>query len=195
MHGKWYKSAGKPASLAQRFELGRGAVLEWLPQPAIVFNAARASASTEVRLDEDALYLGWEMTCMGRTASGERFAQGELRQRTEVWQQRRRLWCENARLAGDDTMLASKAGLDGCSVSATLIAAGKDIGKELLARCRDVSPDTGAHAGITLLPRVLLARYLGASGEAAMQYFIALWSLLRPALTGRSAVPPRIWAT
>jgi len=191
--GKWYKSAGPQASLVQQFELGPGAVLEWLPQPAIVFDAARAATRTEVRLHEDALYMGWDMTCMGRAASGERYSSGELRQRTEVWQQGRRLWCEYARLAGDDPMLASAAGLNECTVSATLIAAGKDIPKNLLERCRAVVAE--GQAGITVLPRVLLARYLGESSEAAMQYFIALWALLRPALAGRSAVPPRIWAT
>jgi urease accessory protein len=76
-----------------------------------------------------------------------------------------------------------------------LIAAGKEIPKDLLERCRRVAPEAEEHCGITVLPRVLLARYLGHSSEAAMQYFIALWQLLRPALAGRSAVPPRIWAT
>jgi len=193
--GKWYKSAGREASLAQVFDIGRGATLEWLPQPAIVFDAARAQIRTVVRLHEEALYLGWDLTCMGRTASGERFGSGELRQRTEVSQQGRRLWCEYARLAGDDPMLASPAGLDGRTVSATLLAAGKEIAPALLEQCRRVAPAEQAHTGITVLPRVLLARYLGASSEAAMQYFIALWSLLRPALTGRAAVSPRIWAT
>jgi len=193
--GKWYKSIGPKASLTQHFDIGRGAVLEWLPQPAIVFDAARAESKTEVRLQEEALYMGWEMTCMGRTASGERFNSGELRQRTEVWQQGRRLWCEYARLAGDDPMLASEAGLAACTVSATLIAAGKDIRKDLLEQCRAIAPEAGERSGITVLPRLLLARYLGHSSEAAMHYFIALWSLLRPALTGRIAVPPRIWAT
>jgi urease accessory protein len=193
--GKWYKSMGPKASLAQQFDIGRGAVLEWLPQPAIVFDAARAETRTEVRLHQEALYMGWDMTCIGRSASGERFNSGELCQRTEVWQQGRRLWSEYARLAGDDPMLASKAGLAGCSVSATLIAAGREIPKDLLEQCRGVAPEAGERAGITLLPRLLLARYLGHSSEAAMHYFVALWSLLRPALAGRAAVPPRIWAT
>ena len=193
--GKWYKSMGPKASLAQQFDIGRGAVLEWLPQPAIVFDAARAETRTEVRLQQAALYIGWDMTCIGRSASGERFNSGELRQRTEVWQQGRRLWSEYARLAGDDPMLASKAGLAGRSVSATLIAAGREIPKDLLEKCRGVAPEAGERAGITLLPRLLLARYLGHSSEAAMHYFIALWSLLRPALAARAAVPPRIWAT
>lgn len=193
--GKWYKSAGPQASLTQCFELERGAVLEWLPQPAIVFDAARALTRTEVRLHPEALYLGWELSCMGRSASGERFNSGELRQRTEIWQQGERLWSEYARLAGDDPMLKSSAGLNDCTVSATLIAAGRDIPRDLLELCRAVVPDAGERVGITALPRVLLARYLGHNSEAAMHYFIALWRLLRPALAGRAAVPPRIWAT
>jgi urease accessory protein len=193
--GKWYRSMGPKASLAQHFDIGRGAALEWLPQPAIVFDQARTEMKTEIQLHEEALYLGWDMTCMGRTASGERFNSGELRQRTEIWQQGRRLWCEYARLAGGDPMLASKAGLAACTVSATMIAAGKDIEKDLLLQCRSIAPEAGEHAGITVLPRVLLARYLGHSSDAAMHYFIALWGLLRPALAGRRAVPPRIWAT
>ena len=193
--GKWYKSLGRQASLTQHFDLARGAVLEWLPQPSIVFDSARAEVKTEVQLHQEALYMGWELTCMGRSASGERFNSGELRQRTEVWQQGRRLWSEYARLAGDDAMLTSNAGLHGCTVSATLIAAGRDIPKDLLDQCRSVAPEAGERSGITALPRVLLARYLGHSSEAAMHYFIALWALLRPALAGRSAVPPRIWAT
>jgi urease accessory protein len=42
---------------------------------------------------------------------------------------------------------------------------------------------------------VLIARYLGASSEAARGYFAQLWRILRPALAGRDAVPPRIWQT
>jgi len=193
--GKWYKSMGATAHAGQRFDIARGAVLEWLPQPTIVFDQALAEAKTEIFLEQDALYIGWDITCMGRTASGERFNSGKLRQRTQVWQQGRRLWCEYARLDGDDPMLASMAGMAACSVSATLIAAGKDIDKDLLQQCRGIATDSEGQSGITALPRVLLARYLGASSEAAMQYFVALWSLLRPALAGRSAVPPRIWKT
>jgi urease accessory protein len=42
---------------------------------------------------------------------------------------------------------------------------------------------------------VLVARYLGDSGEQAMQEFISLWKRLRPAIAGRPAVEPRIWST
>ena len=59
---------------------------------------------------------------------------------------------------------------------------------------RKAEPETG-RAAVTLLPGILLARYLGDSSEAARRYFTALWRILRPALTGRAAIEPRIWGT
>jgi urease accessory protein len=46
-----------------------------------------------------------------------------------------------------------------------------------------------------VLPGLLIARYLGHSSEAARAWFSQLWHLLRPALLGREAIPPRIWNT
>ena len=57
-------------------------------------------------------------------------------------------------------------------------------------QCRKV-PDVAA----TLLPGVLVARYLGDSSEQAKRSFVRLWRLLRRALAGREAVEPRIWST
>ena len=47
----------------------------------------------------------------------------------------------------------------------------------------------------TLLPGVLVGRYLGDSGEEAMEAFTQLWKTVRPAIAGREAVEPRIWST
>ena len=50
-------------------------------------------------------------------------------------------------------------------------------------------------AGISALPGILIARYLGDSSEAARLWFAELWKILRPACCGRPAVIPRIWNT
>lgn len=63
-----------------------------------------------------------------------------------------------------------------------------------VAACREARPEEGEGA-VTLLPGVLLARYLGDSSEAVKRCFARLWSVLRPALLGREAVEPRIWRT
>ena len=75
-----------------------------------------------------------------------------------------------------------------------MLAAAGPVGDELLAACRALAPREGTGA-VTRLPGLLVARYLGDEGEAAREYFAALWNFIRPALAGREAATPRIWGT
>jgi urease accessory protein len=203
--GKWYRSSGAAARQSLQFELGAGAVLEWLPQETIVFDGALGETTTCVRLAADAVYMGWDITCFGRAASGERYASatGNWRTRTEVLRDGRRLWLEQGRVAGGDALFESPVGLAGHSVCGTLLAAAPlwtgDEGAgaaALMAACRAVAAgEDGASAGVTRLPGLMIARWLGDNAEDARRYFAALWMLLRPALKRSAATPPRIWAT
>ena len=185
--GKWYRSAGPWASQKLRFEIA--GALEWLPQETIVFDGALARLETEVRLSGDAKYLGWEILCLGRTGSGERFDKGEIRLDSRIYRDGKLLWLERGRIEGGGKLLDSPAGLQGKPVCATLVAA-SPFPMIDLAACREVES-----LSVTQLPGVLVARYLGDSSEQAKQLFTQLWTILRPAVFGRDARPPRIWST
>ena len=193
--GKWYRSGGPQAEQHVAVQVGDAASLEWLPQENIVFDGVQARMRTTVELAEGGHFIGWEVLCLGRTASGERFTQGRLRTRTEIVQAGRRLWGDYARLDGGARLLQSAAGLAGRPVMGTLLAAGSDPERDLVAACRGVATPDGALVGVTALPGILAARYLGPSTEAARRYFVSLWRILRPARIGRDACMPRIWAT
>lgn len=192
--GKWYRSAGPWARQTIRFELDEDTALEWLPQENIVFAGARAELSMEVRLKGDASFIAWEVFCLGRTGAGESFTHGALRARTRIERDGRPLWFEQARLDGGGAALHSAIVMAGQPVAATLMAVSRRLDMALLRACREPKPATGM-GGVTLLDGVLIGRYLGPSSEAAKNYFIALWRILRPALMARQAVEPRIWRT
>jgi urease accessory protein len=191
---KWYRSAGARASSRIAFTLDDGAALEWLPQETIVFDGALADMTTLVGLTGAARYVGWEILCLGRTGSGERFDRGEAVATTEVSRDGRPVFVERTRIAGGGALLDSPAGLDGAPVSATFVAACDALGASHVAACREHAPARGEGA-VTRLPGVIVARYLGGSSEAARQWFTALWSVLRPAVFQRAATEPRIWRT
>lgn len=191
---KWYRSAGPWAQQKLAFRVAPDAVLEWLPQESIVFDAARARLASELHLSGGARYIGWELLCFGRSGSGERFAHGSCRLSNAIRRDGRLIWLERGRFDGGGRLLASAAGLHGHSVSGTLVAAAADIDDALLGDCRRIAPTRGEGA-VTRLPEVLVARYLGDSSEAGRRYFVALWSVLRPALVGQEAREPRIWRT
>jgi len=75
-----------------------------------------------------------------------------------------------------------------------MVIAVPELVESLLGPCRAAKPRSGAGA-VTLLPGLLVGRYLGASSEAAKHYFMQLWQIARPAVSGREAVEPRIWRT
>jgi len=191
--GKWYRSGG--AWARQRIELDArdGACIEWLPQETIVYDGALADIRTEVRLAGGARFIGWEIVCFGRTGSGERFGRGACALETLVWRDGKLLRLERGRIEGGGALLDSPAGLAGQPVCGTLLASAAGL-EGALASCRVLRPESGEGA-VSLLPGVLVARYLGPSSEAAKRYFTQLWRLVRPVVAGIEAREPRIWST
>ena len=189
---KWYRSGGPWASQQLNFKVD--GALEWLPQETIVFDGALARTSCEVDLAEEAGLIGWDIVCLGRTGSGERFRRGSYRASIRLRREGRLLWLERARIDGGGSLLDSPAGLGSSPVFGTLFVSFPSMGKAMLEDLRSQEPVSGRGA-VTMLPGVLLARYLGDSGEAARRYFTALWRILRPRLAGREAIEPRIWQT
>lgn len=193
--GKWYRSGGRRALQSLRVRVDGQAIVEWLPQETIVFDGAEAQMLTRVDLAAGAVYCGWEILCLGRTAAGERFSQGRLELSTRIEQAGRPLWIERGCLRGGSPWLAAAAGLGGLPVSGTLLLAGRPVEAEWLAACRAVPPAVGLRVGVTALPGVLVARCLGPASEPAKAWLTEVWRRLRPLALAREAVPPRIWST
>ena len=188
---KWYRAAG-PAYQRLTLRVEAGATLEWLPQETIVYAAAQAELTTDIELHGDAKLLYWDIVALGRPASGERFDSGHFQAQLNIRRDGQLLWHERQRVVGGDGLLDSPIGLDGKPVFATLLISG-EIDSELLEHCRSL--DTPVRGDLTQLPGLLVARCLASEALHARAWLIELWQLLRPALLGRTAVPPRIWST
>lgn len=65
---------GGTARLTQRINVADGAVLQWLPEPVMLFKDAAFSTDTEIELAGDAACVWSEICCPGRVARGEAFA-------------------------------------------------------------------------------------------------------------------------
>ena len=188
---KWYRAAG-PAYQQLTLKVASGATLEWLPQETIVFSAAQAELSTCIELEGDARLFYWDVVALGRPASGECFDLGHFQAQLDIRRDGRLLWHERQRIVGGDGLLDSPIGLDGQPVFATLLVTG-EVDSDLLEKCRSLPNEV--RGDLTQLPGLLVARCLASEALLARGWLIDVWRLLRPALLGREAVPPRIWAT
>ena len=195
---KWYKANGKVSRQVVHLHLNEGAALEWLPQETIFFDTANVVLEQHVELAAGATFIGCEILCMGRRGSGEVFNTGTVAQRSSIRRDGKLIWWEQGAMVGG--RLGSPLALNGHTVCATLIAAGKALPAaalaELLSQIRaDISAD-GDHAfGITHTKGVLVARHLGDDSETARRLMLTVWRRVRPHLLEREAVTPRIWQT
>jgi len=189
---KFYRSAGAVASQEQRFNVGDGASLEWLPHENILFPGARVRSQTRVELQGDAHLALWEIHCLGRPVIGEVFSEGSLQTGLQLWRDGRPLLLERLRVDAQQRQCGSI--LAGRAVTATALFS--HSGEAELTVARDCIAEAGPGlAAATLVDDLLLLRYLGDSTEKARALFTQTWAALRPRLFGRPAVAPRIWST
>ncbi len=195
---KWYRANGHVSRQQLTLSVAGNAALEWLPQETIFFNEADVQLATTVDLQGNARFIGCDILCFGRRASGESFHSGRIRQQLRIERDGKPLWLEQGRLLGGSAQMHSPLGLAGHSVCANLVAVGVPTSPSLMQAVRErctVVADGRGRFGATQMKSVLLVRYLGDSSEVARHVMLAAWQLLRPALLAREATELRIWNT
>lgn len=204
---KIYRSNGQEAQQTTHIQIGESACLEWFPQETIVFDGAQYSQQLKVELEPGAIWIGWEITRLGRSARGERFDGGDWRSKTEVWQNERLLWVDPQRIQGGHKMMTSLHGLAGYPVIGSFALVGREVSPDLVRAARAAwyvdreqpeeslisLPESAHQIGVTRLTYGLLCRYRGNSTLEARKWFMRVWDLVRQETLGRSICVPRVW--
>lgn len=185
---KFYRSIGPTAWLTQRFHLQADSTLEWLPQDSIFFSGARANLDSRFTLEPGARLLAWETLCLGRPVMGECFEHGALDSRLSIELPGEPGLHERLRITGG---LLDKLG--GHPLVATFCASPAD--PCVLEQVRSLLDELDTPAGATLLGPLLVIRLLDHDNQHLQHTLQRLWHVLRPAVLGLPACPPRIWAT
>ncbi|MFC4599277.1 urease accessory protein UreD [Cohnella hongkongensis] len=182
------------AKLAQKFDLQAGAVLEWMPEPVMLFRDARFRSETEIDLAEDAVCMMTDIFCPGRLSRGEAFAFGSydarltVRFKGELIHYQRQLWepaslpVENSGCFGAHTHVGSFM-----AFSDRLTRAHADRIREAIGGAGEALPG-GVVWGVARLDGPGLA--VQAAGNAAwklQKLLLIAWDIVRRELLG---LPP-----
>lgn len=191
---KFYLSTGLMAQQTQTLVVRGCSSLEWLPQENIFFDGARATLSSKVKLEKDAVFIGWEVNCFGRPVAKKAFKQGVINTVIEI--ERDGIPILLDKLTVTDSSLKSPSCLNGYTCFGTFIAT--QITTELLEMARgslDAVETKNLQIGLTLLDDILVVRCLGQYAEQVREPLIQIWKILRPEILGKQACLPRIWST
>lgn len=182
---KVYRSLGADAETRITLTAGAGARLDWLPQEAILFDAARLSRRIEADIAADASLLVCEAVILGRAAMGEQVASGALRDRWRIRRGAALVFAEEFALDDGFAAVAARAaalGAAGAFASVLLVAPGAET---RLAAARSA---IGGAGGVSAWNGKLFARILAPDGMALRHALIPLLAALR------DAPLPRAWS-
>ena len=189
-----YRSAGPLSTIKYRLNVEAGASLEWLPQDSILYGGSRLSQEMEVRVASGSRFCGWDITSMGRPASGDHYTTGEFDQGFQLYADSLPVLMERQRWRAGEQVLEASWGLSGYPVLGTFYGfpADDDILSLLRLRLEDIS--SGAMA-VTLVDEVLVVRALADDAVALRQIFADIWLSVREMINGFPPGSPRVWAT
>lgn len=191
---KFYRSGERQSRLQQRFWLGRGAALEWLPQESIFFDQCNTRLDTRIDLELDSRLITWDVVCLGRPASSELFRQGSIRQSLEISRQGKMLLNDRLLIEGGSKMLTEPWGFNDYPVVGYLVAAPGTV--FMRDKVREITGfEPSVRLTTTLINGLLVCRVLARQAELARRKLLEVWQLIRPDIVAKEAIQPRIWHT
>lgn len=202
--GKVYKALSDQLEQVQetKITVSGDSVLEFLPQENIIFDGANSRTFTRVELEDKAVYLGWEIICLGRPAAGEKLACGVVEQHTQVSRNGVPVFIDRLLLSGGSEPMLRPWGLNNKPVFGTFLIClnGEEEAENLCKVQRAWLNQQGCNGliGVTRNRAVVMVRYIGDCTEEAKILFTGVWQCARQTLFDgekSSAVLPRIWAT
>ncbi len=188
--GKFYRSDGLWAKQTINLTIGKDALVEWLPQENIIYEGAQLKSSIQVDLASNAQFIGWEITSLGRPASGEKFDYGAVDLGWKIFSEGCPLFIERLQL--DAEAFLARWGMQGFSASGTFFA--KSVNRNCLTAVQDLIGDA-PNRGVTLIDDILVCRALDDRCDKLRAFFEDVWAIIRPGLAQRSVCLPRIWST
>jgi len=190
---KFYRCDDRHAIQNQNLKVKGNGILEWLPQETILFDKSNVKTRTRIELGKEANFVGWEIVCLGRPASDEKYSNGYCHQSFEVMRKDKKIFIERARLEGGSDLLDAKWGMQGNTVMGVMVMT--NANERCLAIAREVKAVTNGLGSATLIKDLLVCRCLGNEGIEVREFFTRIWEATRPEWIGRNASQPRIWYT
>jgi urease accessory protein len=179
--------------------LGKGALLEYLPDSVIPFRDARFEQSTDVHLESGATLLWWEIIAPGRVASDESFAYASLRINNRVLSQGQPIYVDRMHFCPQQVRLSSPARFGKFRYLTSFMICRSsehpDTWIALEQMLREISQQRSNACTLwgatALVADGLLVRGLSLSAVHIMEDLFCFWSSAKSYLCGRAASPPR----
>jgi urease accessory protein len=182
-----YGSDGPTATIDVRLSVAGHASLAWLPQETILFDRTRLLASLDAEIEPSARLLLFAAFVFGRSARGERVAQGLLVDRWRIRRGGELILADTLRLSGPiDALLERPAIAGGSRALASLVYVAPDA-ESRLEEARAILGGASGPCGASAWNGLLAVRFLAPEIESLRRDIMHFLTAFR----GRPL--PRVW--
>ncbi|MBB6673919.1 urease accessory protein UreD [Cohnella nanjingensis] len=184
------------ATVEQRFRLGADAVLEWMPEPVMLYRDANYICDTEIELARNAVCIVSEVFCPGRISRGECFDFASYDTRMRVTYEGELVHYQRQRWQPEFMPLTSPGCFGDYTHVGTLGAFGDRIGQKTADAVHDaleaaMPGETNVVWSVAATARFgLVVMAAGRRGWELQRLLLAAWDALRLILWG--AAPRRL---
>ena len=193
---KFYRSKGRLAKQIQKIEMDNECELEWLPQETLFFDQSVAENVLSFHLNNsNNKLIAWDIVGLGRPASGEGFDNGSLAQSLELMIEGSLVFVDRLNIDQESLLVQSKAGLNGCMLSATAIFYYDDVKAMQKLKEGLQAQDWPIHVGVSQMDGLIVLRVLGQELDGVKAVLYRAWQIARPIVLGVPVTKPRIWNT
>lgn len=192
--GKFYRCPDRSGELISTVRIRKDARLDWLPQETIFFNHARAIVKTEIKVEDNAAFIAWDIACLGRPAGDDTFRDGSIDQCLSVYQDEELLFFDRTRIRGTENGIEGGWGWRHHTVNGILLA--NRIDEEIYSQFQSMNEISEQYLlAVTRLNDMVVIRYLGDSAEQAKKLLIPFVEKIKSHRDKEIFVVPRIWHT
>ena len=158
-----HPSASAPCALKTRLQIAEDAILEWHPEPLMLYKDADLRAQTTVELARGATLIASEVWCAGRTGRGEVWQFARFDNRWNVRQNGAPIFASALDLTPRDFDPRAKGAWNNCTHSGSFWAWGALSNQTLLEDFWQIIENQSAvYAGATLVQGGAMVSMLGA---------------------------------
>jgi urease accessory protein len=192
---KFYKCPqGETSREEIRIGVSKDALLEYVPDEAILFADSRVERRTRIDLDSTSHLFATDMIAAGRVhyGSGEAFKFQALESEFEVRVDGEVILLDRLIAQDAEEVDALRRLWGGSSQMATVIAVSANLPRGIESKIEEeISNCEVSSAGATRIGNAVICRILAAEAWACHEAVYKCWSLVRPHLAGKAARPIR----
>lgn len=176
---KVYRALDEGAAIETRIAVDAGADAEWLPQETILFDRARLTRDTRVRLAGGSSFLGVEAVVLGRAAMGEVIRTGMISDRWRIWRDGRLIYADALRLEGPIEDMMQRPAIGGAARAMAVLIHVSARASSLLAAVREALAGAIGTAAASAWNGMLVVRLLARDGATLRHDMVRALGALR----------------